>query len=183
MHTILHWKVLIVVLHVHHISYLFISSADSSGMRLLSNVWPKPILKAQKGCKRQFAKALFSQKNQCISLLLLKLALFQTAEDCETIQHSNLTYKQQKTSSVCVWSQLHSLNVLICRPALCVWAERWPTAQLYPTWSHWKESVIGLQALDRGPELWRYPEKTSVDFRSVPLLPHMERRPGASLAL
>jgi len=26
-------------------------------------------------------------------------------------------------------------------------------------------------------------KKTSVDFRSVPLLPHMERRPRASLGL
>lgn len=122
-------------------------------------------------------------KNQCISSLLLKLVPFQNAEEYKTIQHSNLTYKQQK-NSVCICSQLRSLNVLICRPALRVWGERWPIAQLYPRWSHWKESgFIGLWALDRGPELWRYPEKTSVDFRSVPLLPHMERRPRASLGL
>lgn len=123
-------------------------------------------------------------KNQYISWLLLKLELFRNAEDFKTIQHSNLTYKQHKTNSVCICSQMRSLNVLICRPVLCVWGERWPTARLHPRWSHWKESgFIGLQALDRGPELWRYPEKTSVDFRSVPLLPHMERRPRASLGL
>lgn len=181
MHTILRWKVLIVVLHVHHISCLFISSADSSGMRLLSNVCPKPILKAQKGCKRQ-PKSLFPpQKNNVFHCFCSNWTYFKLQR---TVKPSNTAiWPISNKKRVAFVSQLHGLNVLICRPALCVWAERWPTAQLYPTWSHWKESVIGLQALDRGPELWRYPEKTSVDFRSVPLLPHMERRPGASLAL
>jgi len=67
---------LIVVLHVNHISYLFISSADSSGMRLLSNLWPKTILKALKGCKRQFAIFHTEKKKQCRSSLLQKLAIF-----------------------------------------------------------------------------------------------------------
>lgn len=53
-------------------------------------------------------------------MTIAKIALFRNAEDFKTIQHSNLTYKQQKMNSVCICSQLRSLNVLIYRPVLCV---------------------------------------------------------------
>lgn len=73
----------------------------------------KCVAKTDFECTERLQKCYFPKK-QCISSLLLKLAPFQTAEDYETIQHGNLTYKQQKRIALGPAAQLKCVNLQTC---------------------------------------------------------------------